>query len=209
MRPLSTAQPERDATRHSALENIAGLLVGTFVISLGLDLLRTGGAVTGGTAGLALLLSYGTGWPFPVLFVAVNAPFFVLAAWVKGWRFTLISAATVVAVSAFAIVHDAGLEVLRLDPVYAVIAGNILCGIGMLILFRHGASVGGFSIVALIAQERWGWRAGYVQLAFDLAVVAGSLAVIAPWISGLSALGAVVLNLIIAMNHRPERYVGH
>lgn len=209
MRPLSTAQPERDATRHSAAENIAGLVVGTFVISLGLDLLRTGGAVTGGTAGLALLLSYGTGWPFPLLFVAVNAPFFVLAAWVKGWRFTLISAVTVVAVSAFAVVHDAGLEILRLEPVYAVVAGNMLCGIGMLILFRHGASVGGFSIVALVAQERWGWRAGYVQLAFDLVVVAGSLAVIAPLTTALSALGAVVLNVIIAMNHRPERYVGH
>lgn len=58
--------------RHTVLEDAFGLLSGTFVVSLGIYLLTSAHAVTGGTAGLALLLSYGTGWPFGVLFFAVN-----------------------------------------------------------------------------------------------------------------------------------------
>ena len=50
--------------------------------------------------------------------------------------------------------------------------------------------------------------ASYPQVVLDLMVVLGSLAVL-PWPSvAFSALGAVILNLVIAFNHRPDRYVG-
>ena len=62
---------------------------------------------------------------------------------------------------------------------------------------------------ALLAQERLGWRAGYVQLGFDVAVVLLALTVVPPAGVLLSAAGAVVLNTVLAMNHRPGRYLGH
>ena len=44
---------------------------------------------------------------------------------------------------------------------------------------------------------------------FDVIIVAAALLVV-PWPNVvLSALGAVVLNLVLAMNHRPGRYIGH
>ena len=49
---MSTAP---DTVPHSFAENVLGVLTGTFVVSLGLLFLTTSGAVTGGTAGLALL----------------------------------------------------------------------------------------------------------------------------------------------------------
>jgi uncharacterized membrane-anchored protein YitT (DUF2179 family) len=81
-------------------------------------------------------------------------------------------------------------------------------GVGLLILFRHGASLGGINILALILQEKVGWRAGYVQMVIDVAIVLFSLTVVSPWVVLVSAAGAVVLNLVLALNHKQGRYLG-
>ena len=75
-------------------------------------------------------------------------------------------------------------------------------------LFRHKSSLGGFNILALIMQERFGIRAGYVQMSLDIIIVAASLTVVSPTAVLLSATGAVILNLVLAINHRPGRYTG-
>ena len=79
---LSDATPSAtpESTRHGLAEDLLGLITGTFIASLGLYLLHSSGTVTGGTAGLSLLLSYAVGAPFGVVFLIVNAPFFALAA---------------------------------------------------------------------------------------------------------------------------------
>ncbi|NAZ87278.1 YitT family protein [Kineococcus indalonis] len=196
------------APPHTPAEDVAGFLVGTFLASFGLFLLHSSTAVTGGTAGLGLLLSYALPVPFGVLFPLVNLPFFLLAVRAKGWGFTLRSAAAVLTVSLFSPLHAAALPALDADPVYAVLLGDLAAGLGILVLFRHRASLGGFGILALVLQERLGWRAGYVQMALDVLVVAASLAVVPPAVVALSAAGAVVLNLVLSMNHRPGRYTG-
>lgn len=95
-----------------------------------------------------------------------------------------------------------------LDPIYGVFAGNLLAGVGLLILFRHGSSVGGVNIVALLLQERTGFRAGWTQMTLDVLVVLFSLLVL-PWPTVLlGAAGAVVMSVVLAMNHREGRYIG-
>lgn len=195
--------------KHSWVEDLAGMLSGTFLASLGLYFLRESFAVTGGTAGLGLLLDYATGIPFVVMFPLVNLPFFALALWKKGWDFTLRTIAAVLLVSGLAALHPLMLPGLDVNPVYGTLTGNLLSGVGLLILFRHKASLGGINILALILQERLGWRAGYVQMSIDVLIIIAALTV-APWQSVLlSAGGAVVLNLVLALNHRPGRYTGH
>jgi hypothetical protein len=198
-----------DSTKHSLPENVMGVVTGVFLASFGLFLLKESGAVSGGTAGLALLTSYATGWTFGVLFVLVNVPFFALAVWKKGWPFTLRTVLTVVMLSAFSYLHPLMFDIDGINPIYGTLGGNLLVGVGLLILFRHGASLGGINILALVLQERAGLRAGYVQMGFDVLIVLTSLTVVSPWIVLLSALGAVVLNLVLAMNHKAGRYVGH
>lgn len=213
---VSTAAPTHDPTPaplpvtvpHSRVEDVLGVLTGTYVVSFGLYLLKLAGAATGGTAGLALVLSYAATLPFGVVFMTVNLPFFVLAWFAKGRSFTVRSAVAVALVSAFSSLHRHVLPVGDLSGTYAVVTGNLLIGIGLLILFRHGASLGGFNILALLAQERLGWRAGYVQLVLDVCVILSALTVASPLVVLLSALGAFVLNVVLALNHRPGRYQG-
>ena len=75
--------------RHRWYENILGFITGSYLTSIGLAILHSAQAVTGGTAGLALLVSYVVDLPIGVLFPLVNLPFFALAIWKKGWGFTL------------------------------------------------------------------------------------------------------------------------
>ncbi|GAB5077503.1 YitT family protein [Arthrobacter sp. AD-310] len=207
---LTTAAPAAppSAVRHSLLEDVLGILTGTFAASLGLYLLKSSEAVTGGTAGLALLLSYTLPLPFGVIFFGVNLPFFGLAVWKKGWNFALRTGLAIALVSAMASLHPWALGPLDIDPVYGVLGGNLLAGVGLLILFRHKSSLGGFSILALLLQEKLKWRAGYVQMVLDVAIVLAALVLVSPWMVLLSAVGATLLNLILALNHRPGRYLG-
>lgn len=204
-----TSAPTIDAAKHSILEDALGILTGTFVLSLGLFLLRAVDAVTGGTAGLSLLLAHVVDVPFGVLFAVVNLPFLLLAIHQRGWDFTLRTALCIGLVSIMSGLHPAMFGVVEVPTAYGVIGGNVLAGVGLLILFRHRSSVGGFNIVALILQDRAGWRAGYVQMVLDTLVVLAAFTVVGPRIVLLSAVGALLLNLIVALNHRPGRYLGY
>ncbi len=195
--------------RHSLVEDVGGLVTGVLLVSLGLAMLVAASAVTGGTAGLSLLLHYATGWEFSVVFAVVNLPFYLLAIRAKGWRFTLRSLLAVAGVSLVSAVLPGLLVITAPVGWFAILLGNLLVGTGILVLFRHQSSVGGFSILALVAQERAGWRAGYVQLGLDLAVILAAFAVVDPVRVALSAAGAVVLNLVLALNHKPGRYLGY
>lgn len=186
-----------------------GIVTGTFLAALGLHLLKAVGAVTGGTAGLALLIDQISDVPFWLVFTFVNLPFVVLALWKKGIRFTVLTAVCVGGVAGLSVVNAGWLPVAGLQSVYAVIGGNLLIGVGVLILFRHGASVGGVNVIAIVLQERTGFRAGWTQMIFDVLIVLGAFLVV-PWpLVLLSAVGAVVLSLVLALNHRPGRYIGH
>ena len=74
-------------------------------------------------------------------------------------------------------------------------------------MVRHNGALGGLGVVALMVQDSTGFRAGYVQLIVD-AVIFGIAALLFPLSVVLySLLGALVLNLVIAINHRRNRYV--
>ncbi|MFT4109462.1 YitT family protein [Propionicimonas sp.] len=201
--------PIASGLRHTLVEDVFGLVSGTFVASLGIYLLKSAHAVTGGTAGLSLLLTYASGWSFGVLYLLTNLPFLVLAIRAKGWDFALRTLVSIGLVSGFAYLHPLMLPPAPLNPVYATLVGNLLAGVGMLMVFRHRSSLGGLNTLALIVQDRFGWRAGYVQLAMDAVIILSALSVVPAGNVALSAAGAVLLNVVLAFNHRPGRYLGY
>jgi uncharacterized membrane-anchored protein YitT (DUF2179 family) len=194
------------APRHSALDDVQALLTGVLFVALGLALFRYAGLVTGGTAGLAFITHYASGLPFGWAFFAINLPFYLLAWRRMGAVFTLKTFAAVALLSAVTELLPMLLTLQQVHPAFAAVGGGLLMGAGMLILFRHHASLGGLNVLVLWLQERRGWRAGHVQLAVDLLILLAAL----PWLSGrqvaLSVLGAAALNLAVALNHRKGRY---
>ncbi len=193
---------------HRPYEDALALLVGTALVALGLTIYAQATLLTGSTAGLALLVQYASGLPFAPVFFVLNLPFYALALMQMGWKFTLRTFCAVLLVSLLASQTGNWIGFSRLDPLYATLIGGTIIGVGLLILFRHRASLGGVNILVLFLQERFGWRAGYVQLAIDAAILLGGLFVVPAEKVALSLLGALAINLVLALNHRPGRYVG-
>lgn len=171
-------------------------------------LILTGaGLMTGQTAGLAVLISYATGYSFGLVFFLINVPFYTLAYRQLGAAFTVKTFLSVAMISGFSFVVEDLVQVGLAHPAVAAVLFGMIAGAGLLAIFRHRASLGGIGILAYWLQERMGWRAGWVQLGFDLVLFACALALLDPVLLLWSLLGAVVLNAIIAVNHRRDRYI--
>ncbi|TFW10167.1 YitT family protein [Oxalobacteraceae bacterium OM1] len=180
---------------------------GTLLAALGVTLLGNAGLVTGGLVGAAFLLRHWTGFGFGPLFVALNLPFYVLAWRKKGAAFTLKTFTAVGVLSLLTEMMPRWLHLDGVEPVYAAVAGGVLAGVGLLILFRHNASLGGVNILVLWLQERFGWPAGWVQLGLDACILLTAFFVVGPTRATISLLGAATLNVTLALNHRPGRYM--
>ncbi|EHD20196.1 MULTISPECIES: YitT family protein [Brenneria] len=191
---------------HTLLEDVLAIIIGTLMVSFGVILLRQAGALTGGTAGLAFLLHYLTQVSFGVAFFLINLPFYYLSIRRMGWKFTVKTFCAVALVSAFSSLHPLFVHFDHLNPFYAAVFGNIIMGLGFIVLFRHKTSLGGVNILALYLQDKYGIRAGKLQMGVDVVIVLASLFVVSIPMLIASILGATILNLIIAMNHRPGRY---
>ncbi|AVO50830.1 hypothetical protein C6568_17550 [Melaminivora suipulveris] len=204
MTPAAAVHPP---VAHSRVEDAVALLTGVTLVSVGIAFLGSAGLLTGGMAGLAFVLHYATGIGFGKLFFLLNLPFYWLALRRMGLAFT---AKTFAAVALLSLLTEAQARLLHIDqlqPLYAALTGGLIMGMGFLVLFRHRSSLGGVGILALFLQDRHGWRAGKVQMAIDCCIVAAALVTMEPARVAWSVLGAVALNLVLAMNHRPGRYL--
>lgn len=194
-------------TRHTFIEDAQALAFGTTMASFGIVVLTHLGLVTGQTAGLAVIISYFSGLPFGAVFFAINIPFYWLGYRRLGLAFTVKTFIAVAVLSVLTLIMPDWIGFSRLDPVFGAVLFGMATGAGLLALFRHGASLGGIGILALILQDRTGFRAGHTQLIFDALLFAIALALRDVPTVVYSFLGAVVVNLVIAINHRRDRYI--
>lgn len=192
---------------HSLIDDIQGISLGVFMAGIGVHLLTTLGFITGQTAGVAVILSYLTGYSFGLVFFLINIPFYLLAWRRLGPVFTIKSLISVTLLSIVTVIIPKGMVFSYLDPALGAVTFGAVTGVALLVLFRHNGSLGGLGVVALLIQDTTGFRAGWVQLIFDGIVFSVAFLLFPAWVVLYSLLGAVVLNLIIAINHRRDRYI--
>ena len=191
---------------HSLFEDAQAIFTGVLFVSLALILFAQVGLMTGGTAGAAFVLHYATGISLGKLFFLINIPFYWFAWQRMGREFTLKTFIAIAWLSALTEWSPKLFAIERLHPAYAAVLGGLLLGSGCLFLARHRASLGGATIVSLYLQHAKGWRAGKVQMGIDCVIVLLALTVVDPTRVAYSVLAAVVMNLFIAVNHKPGRY---
>jgi uncharacterized membrane-anchored protein YitT (DUF2179 family) len=196
------------SSRHSSLEDIQAFILGTSMCALGITMLTHLGLITGQTAGLAVLIAYVTGWSFGPVFFILNMPFYWLG-WVSmGPRFVVKSVICVTLVSLLGEIFPTLIVFDQLNLFLGTFLTGAVIGFGLIVIFRHGASLGGIGVLGLVLQDRTGFRAGHVQLIFDLLLFAAAAVLLPLSLVFYSLAGAIVANLIIATNHRPDRYTG-
>lgn len=205
---MSSNAPEKtENERHTLLEDVQGLGFGVFACSVGLVFLSHLGFITGQMAGLSLIISYVTGWSFGVVFWVANLPFYWFTYKRLGLRFTIKSAICVGTLSVMVDILPQYIQFSHLDPLIGTLACGALTGSGLLAIIRHEGSLGGVGAMALTIQEMSGFRAGYVQQIFDLCVFSTAFFLLPFRVVAWSIFGSLILNGIIAINHRRDRYI--
>ena len=156
--------PQKPA-RHRAHEDMQALLTGTLFVALGLILFRHTGLLTGGTAGLAFLIHYATGWNFSLVFFALSRfTAWLINAWawcshskpLRRWRCWRCLPSG----------YRRGSLSVRLPPDLPPWPVACSWAWAWACCFATGPAWG-FNVLVLFLQERSGWRAGQVKMAFD------------------------------------------
>ncbi|MEZ7910321.1 MAG: YitT family protein [Propionivibrio sp.] len=194
--------------RHHLLEDIQALFSGTLIFAFAIMLFRQAEMLTGGTAGLAFLAYYVSDLPFGLLYFLINLPFYAFGLRALGRAFTVKTFCAVSLLSIFSETLPHFVRFERLDPLLAAVLGGLLAGVGLLMLIRHQASLGGIGILAIYLQKTRGWRAGTLQMVADGGIVLAALFIADPARVALSVVGALLLNMVLTINHRPGRYFG-
>ncbi|MBV6658524.1 MAG: YitT family protein [Devosiaceae bacterium] len=205
---MPTPVPVPQSTiKHTALEDAQGLATGAIMCTMGVVLLTHLGLITGQTAGLAVVIAYLMDRSFGLVFFVINIPFYLFAIKAMGWEFTLKSLGCVAALSIGTELVPLGFAIERLDPALGAVMFGVVTGIGLLAIFRHKGSLGGLGVLAIWIQDRFGIRAGYIQLGFDALLFTVAAFLFPLSVVMYSLLGAVVLNGLIAFNHRRDWYI--
>ncbi|OAN59069.1 MULTISPECIES: YitT family protein [unclassified Sphingobium] len=197
------------ARPHSLAEDGYAIAIGCAFIAMGIMLLKEASLVTGGIAGIALLLSYIIAWSPAALFILINIPFFLVAGRTMGPAFGVKTLATNIAIMALGLAMPWAMQIASVSPLFAALFGGSIIGFGILAIARHGAGVGGVGVVALILQKSRGWNAGRTQMLCDMVILLLSLPLLSPDRFGLSILSAAAMNAVLVVNHRPGRYIGY
>lgn len=183
-----------------SFHDVQGIAFGILMTSLGVVFLKAAGLVTGQTAGLALLLSYLMPFGFGPVFFAVSIPFAILSWLKRGPDFTIRTLCSVAGIAVAVPVIASQLVFASIPPLLAAILAGACSGVGLIALFRHNSSAGGLGILALIVEQKTGFKTGWFQLCFDVVVFLIASLVLDPAQLLYSLVGAIVLNLIIAWN---------
>ena len=198
------------ALRHSRFEDLYALLTGCSLAVFGLVWLKAAGLVSGGVAGLALLCSYFVPLPPGTLFMLLNLPFFLLAGRSLGRGAMARSVFANLMIGGIALVAPFAFRLEEVDPFFAALFGGTLIGIGLLLLARHQAGVGGIGILALALSRSRGWNMGRTQLACDALILAAAMPILdlAPGKLAASVAGTVAVAAVLITFHKPGRYTG-
>lgn len=193
---------------HSLFEDSLALFVGCIFVATGLAILHAAGLVAGGMSGAALLVSQIVPLPPGVLLALLNVPFIVLGYRAIGPLFALRTVAASLGIAGLAIIVQDTVRLGIDSPLVAAIAGGTLLGQGILAMVRHGTGLGGFGVMAIWLQRRFGWPIGRTQILVDVVILGLSSLILDPAQLVWSALCAFIMGAIVYLWHRPGIYSG-
>lgn len=170
------------------------ITVGTFLMALGTNIVyEPMSMVTGGFAGIGILLQKFIEIPIWLVTVILNIPLFIMAGRIYGMSFLKKTLYAALCFSvALAIIPE--FRVLHEDYLMAALVGGALNGIGLGLVFGQGASTGGSDLLSTLLQHVFPGVSAAVILAFvDGTIVALGMMVFGVRI-GLYSIVAVVIT---------------
>lgn len=168
------------------------MVLGVLSAGFGLEsFLLPNGFIDGGVTGISLLVSATFKWPLPVLLVAINAPFIVLAYFQFGKQLAL---KTIGAIALLALcVAFLHYPVITSDKLLVSVFGGFFLGAGIGLAMRGGAVLDGTEVLALFVSKKVGVTIGDFILIINIIIFA-----VAAFVLGLETALYSILTYLAA-----------
>lgn len=179
-------------------ENIVSIVritIGALLYGMGISLfLDPNSLAPGGVVGISIILNRFSGISTGTLYFLINIPILILGFWKLGSRMLLRSLyAIVVNTVVTNILGQAQPVTTALIP--AALAGSLLLGSGIAMVFRGGGTTGGMDIIVKILRKRYPHlKTGSLFLMMDISVVSISAVVFGDFDRAMYALITVFLT---------------
>lgn len=149
-------------------------IIGTFLYSFAVQVFIAPNALAaGGVTGIATTVNYLVpAIPSGILIFAINIPLFIISWIVFGKQFILRTIIATAINSVFVDIIPTFVPSYGGEKLLCAIFGGLLCGIGLGIVFRHGATTGGMDIATRLVRLKLPHiSTGTMTLLLDLCVV--------------------------------------
>lgn len=158
----------------SNYKNVFMILLGNLIYILSVTMfILPNKLVTGGTTGLALVVTHYVPIPISSFILVSNVIMFLLGFWMLGKKFAV---TTLISTFFYPVCLEA---VSRIDalkdftdnPLLATICAGIMIGFGIGIVIKYGASTGGLDIPPLILNKKLGWSVSVCLYTVDFVIL--------------------------------------
>ncbi|MEQ2128796.1 YitT family protein [Caldanaerobacter subterraneus KAk] len=162
------------------IEKYVFLTIGAFLAAIALEIfLVPNNIIDGGITGISIMLSYLTKIPLGAYIFVLNLPFLLFGYRQIGKSFVL-STFYAVSVLSLSVTILEKLPPLTYDTLLASVFGGIILGIGVGLVIRHGGSMDGTEIVAVVFSEISGFSVGEIVLFINVFIL-GSAGIVFTW----------------------------
>lgn len=161
------------------LLDIVFIMLGGFIFAAAVNIFTAPNNIApGGLTGIGTMVNYLTRIPIGTVIIILNIPIFVWAYKVFGFSYI---AKTFFATIAVSVMIDTSARILpayRGDMMLCAVAGGVLSGVGLSLIFMRGATTGGTDLIAKLVMRRLPHLTlGRLILIIDFIVVLMSAAV--------------------------------
>jgi uncharacterized membrane-anchored protein YitT (DUF2179 family) len=160
------------------LKNYAFIVIGSIFLSLSVvGFFAPNELITGGSAGLALLIHYMTNLTIGTIIVVINLPLILIGIKYLGKMFAVRTVLTIILISLFIdfLTQIAHVKPFIIDDALGAIFGGIFVGIGLAFTIKGNSTAGGSTILARIISSKTEIKPGQVILVIDFLIILSSL----------------------------------
>ncbi|MFV0467823.1 MAG: YitT family protein [Dysgonomonas sp.] len=160
-------------------KDYAIITLGLILYAVGLiGFIKPGGIVTGGLAGIALLIEYATNGLIPMqnVYLLINCILLVIALKILGVKFLVktIFGVAVLSTLLFILPHVIVEPIVKNEPLLSGVIGGMMCGAGIGMVFSVNGSTGGTDIIVAIINKYKSLAFGRGMMLCDLIIIGSS-----------------------------------
>lgn len=150
------------------------ITIGALLAAVGLEIfLIPNNIIDGGIVGISIMASYLSGVPLAVFLVLLNMPFLFLGYRLIGKTFALSTMYAVICL-AIGVTFLYPIHELTDDYLLASLFGGVILGAGVGLIIRHGGSLDGTEIMAIILDRRMSFSVGEIIMFFNLFILSSA-----------------------------------